>query len=97
MRLVIVVLAALFVMLQYALWFSDGGVFVTWKLQREIAAQVQENARLNDRNQTLAAEVVDLKQGLAAIEERARAELGMVKKGETFYQVVDPAVSPDKK
>ena len=53
------------------------------------AAQKVENAQLKERNQTLAAEVADLKQGYEAIEERARYDLGMIKEGETFYQVVD--------
>lgn len=75
--------------LQYPLWFGNGGLFAAWELKREIAAQREENGRLRERNQALAAEVVDLKQGLAAVEERARVELGMIKKGETFYQVID--------
>jgi cell division protein FtsB len=92
-------LIALLVVLQYPLWFGNGGWFAVWALKREIAAQREENARLRERNQALAAEVVDLKQGLAAIEERARVELGMIKKGETFYQVIDePKVeAPEQK
>ena len=83
------VLLAILVLLQYPLWFGNGGVFAVWRLNREIAAQEQDNARLKDRNQALEADVNDLKQGLAAIEERARTELGMVKKGEVFYQVIE--------
>jgi cell division protein FtsB len=83
------VLLAILVLLQYPLWFGNGGVFAVWSLNREIAAQEQENARLKDRNQALEADVNDLKQGLAAIEERARTELGMVKKGEVFFQVIE--------
>ncbi|HEX22236.1 MAG TPA: cell division protein FtsB, partial [Chromatiales bacterium] len=60
-----------------------------WKLDRAIAVQGAENAQLLERNQALAAEVADLKQGVDAIEERARRELGMIKEGETFFQVVD--------
>lgn len=60
-----------------------------WTLDDAIAVQVAENAMLKERNQTLAAEVADLKQGVEAIEERARYDLGMIKEGETFYQVVD--------
>jgi cell division protein FtsB len=82
-------LVGLLILLQYPLWFGNGGVYAVWKLEREIAAQREENAGLRERNQTLAAEVVDLKQGLSAIEERARIELGMIKQGETFYQVIE--------
>ena len=88
------VLLAILVLLQYPLWFGSGGVFAVWSLNREIAAQEQENARLKERNQALEADVNDLKQGLAAIEERARTELGMVKKGEVFFQIIE--TKPDK-
>jgi cell division protein FtsB len=87
--LVTIGLIALLIVLQYPLWFGTGGLLAVWELKREIAAQREENARLRERNQALAAEVVDLKQGLAAVEERARAELGRNKQGETFYQVID--------
>jgi len=83
------VLIGLLLLLQYPLWIGNGGVFAVWLLDREIEAQEAENARLKERNQALEAEVNDLKQGLDAIEERARAELGMVKQGETFYQTID--------
>lgn len=83
------VLLGILVLLQYPLWFGSGGVFAVWRLNREIAAQQQENAQLKDRNEALEADVDDLKQGLEAIEERARTELGMVKKGEVFYQVIE--------
>lgn len=94
LRLVLFSLIALIIALQYPLWFGNGGVFAVWRLKHEIAAQREENGSLRERNQALAADVIDLKRGLAAIEERARIELGMIKKGETFYQVVEPA-SPD--
>ena len=83
-------LLGILVLLQYPLWIGDGGVIAVWRLNREIAAQQKENAQLKERNQTLEAQVNDLKQGLEVIEGRARSELGMVKKGETFYQVIDP-------
>ena len=57
-------------------------------MQHDVQAQKEENSRLADRNRVLEAEVGDLKDGVAAIEERARNELGMIKKGETFYQIV---------
>jgi cell division protein FtsB len=90
-RLITIALAAGLIVLQYLLWFGSGGLFTAWGLKREIAAQNDENARLRERNAALAAEVVDLKQGLDAVEERARNELGMIKKGETFVQVIDDA------
>lgn len=83
------VLLAMLVLLQYPLWFGNGGVIAAWRLSNEIAVQQMENARLKDRNQALEADVNDLKQGLQAIEERARAELGLVKKGEIFIQVIE--------
>jgi cell division protein FtsB len=79
----------LFVLLQFKLWFGEGSMKDVWTLDDAIAVQAAENAQLKERNQTLAAEVADLKQGYEAIEERARYDLGMIKEGETFYQVVD--------
>jgi len=89
MKTIIAVLAVLFVLLQYKLWFGEGSMMEVWQLDRAIATQTAENAQLRERNQALAAEVADLKQGVEAIEERARRELGMIKKGETFFQVVE--------
>ena len=91
LRIILYVVGGLLVLLQYPLWFGSGGVFAVWQLQREIAAQQAENTKLRERNAALNAEVSDLKQGSTAIEERARTELGMVKKGETFYQVIGDA------
>jgi len=88
-RLIRFGLIALLVVLQYPLWLGSGGALTVWELKREIAAQREENARLRSRNQALAAEVIDLKQGFAAIEERARIDLGMIRKGETFYHVIE--------
>ena len=91
MKTVIAVLLVLFVGLQYRLWFADGGLVDVHRLEQRIEAQEAQNARLRERNRALAAEVRDLKQGLEAVEARARAELGMVGQGETFYRVVEPA------
>lgn len=85
----LIAVALLVILLQYPLWFGNGGLLALSGLKREIAAQQDENRELAQRNQALAAEVIDLKQGLEAIEERARIELGMVKGEETFYQVID--------
>ena len=79
-----------FLVLQYRLWVSPDGMRDVWRLEQAIAAQTDENDRLTERNSTLAAEVRDLKEGRAAIEERARTDLGMVRANETFYQVVPP-------
>ncbi len=89
MKAIIAALAVLFVLLQYKLWFGEGSMMEVWQLDRAIVAQSAENMQLRERNQALAAEVADLKEGVDAIEERARRELGMIKKGETFYQVVE--------
>lgn len=89
MKPILTVLAILFVLLQFKLWFGEGSMKDVWALDDAIAAQAAENAQLKERNQTLAAEVVDLKQGHEAVEERARYELGMIREGETFYQIVD--------
>lgn len=79
--------------LQYPLWLGKGSWLRVWDLNQQIAAQKDENARLKARNDMLDAEVRDLKQGYAAIEERARSELGMIKQDEVFYQVLEPASS----
>ncbi len=96
MKVATYVLAALLLLLQYPLWFGTGGVLAIWNLHQEIAAQRAENGKLAERNRALGADVIDLKEGLAAIEERARVELGMIKKGETFYQVVDAPVQAER-
>ena len=83
-----VVLGAVIVLLQYRLWLSDDGVRGLVHMRAAVAAQQQQNAALTQRNQQLAAEVRDLKTGMAAIEERARSELGMIASDETYYQVI---------
>lgn len=88
MRVLLALLAALLVWLQWHVWVAQPNYADARRLAAEIDAQRQENARLAERNAALAAEVRDLKQGSGAVEERARTELGMVKRGETFYQVV---------
>jgi cell division protein FtsB len=78
------------VLLQVRLWFSDGGVFARRELAQGLADQQGRTAELAARNERLTIEVQGLKSGLAAVEARARSELGMVKEGETFYLVTDP-------
>ena len=91
LRAIVLVLVVLLGWLQYRLWFGNGGQREVAALQAEVARQQAENTRLQQRNDALAAEVQDLKSGEAAVEERARSELGMIRPGETFYRVVDPA------
>lgn len=89
MRIVIGGLALLLVILQAQLWSASGGLPAVWEIQREIAAREAENEELRQRNAALEAEVRDLKDGLDAVEERARNELGMIREDEVFYQVAD--------
>ncbi|MBK8163298.1 MAG: cell division protein FtsB [Gammaproteobacteria bacterium] len=89
-RITLAVLLLLLVLLQVRLWSNADGISGIWRLNYEIARQQQENEVLRERNEALEAEVVDLKQGEAAVEERARAELGMIRKDETFFQTVEP-------
>jgi cell division protein FtsB len=84
------VLAAFLLALQYPLWIGKGSWMKVWDLDRTLTGQREQNARLKARNDALDAEVRDLKQGLEAVEERARLELGMIKKDEIFFQVVPP-------
>ena len=87
MRLLMVVLAVVLVLLQARLWMSNGGLREVWRLEAEVVRRSEDVSRLATRNSALEAEVRDLKQGLAAAEERARTELGMIHSGETFYQI----------
>ncbi len=86
-------LLALFAFLQYRLWTGEGGRRSVNALDAQVRQQARDNAGLQQRNDALAAEVEDLKSGEAAVEERARSELGMIKPGETFYRVVEPAAA----
>lgn len=89
-RVLLVALVALLAFLQLRLWFGEGGRRSVADLQQKVEAQNRENGGLKQRNDALAAEVEDLKSGEAAVEDRARSELGMIKPGETFYRVVEP-------
>ncbi|MGB4810881.1 MAG: cell division protein FtsB [Methylophilaceae bacterium] len=89
LTLIFVVLIAL---LQYPLWLGKGSWLRVWDIKSQIEAQEKKNNGLKTRNSTLDAEVRDLKSGRAAIEERARTELGMVKQDEVFYQVLQSEV-----
>jgi cell division protein FtsB len=91
MKVFSIILVLLLVLLQYRLWIGEGSVAEVARLSDQVELQHSENAALTERNAALQAEVADLKQGLEAIEERARSELGMIREGETFYHVVGPA------
>ncbi len=97
MRWLVRVLIVLLVLLQYKLWAGDGSIADVWDLYQQVQVQKQENQVLRERNQTLEAEVDDLKQGLGAIEERAREELGMMREDETFYQIIETPTSADER
>jgi cell division protein FtsB len=90
MRILIAILLALFLVLQYRLWVGKGSLAEVSNLKQEISGLEKELVKLRERNRALQAEVEDLRSGNAAIEERARSELGMIKEGEIFYQVIDP-------
>lgn len=88
MRILLAILLILLAALQYKLWFGEGGYRDVQRLEQRVEEQAQENEALAQRNRELEAEVEDLRQGLEAVEERARSELGMIKENEEFYQVV---------
>jgi cell division protein FtsB len=88
-KLILIILSLLFFHLQYHLWFGKGSYQEHRELQAMIKRQQEENLLLKHRNNILIAEVADLKQGTESIEERARLELGMIKQGEVFYQIVE--------
>lgn len=90
MKYLAATLIVLLALLQYRWLLGEGSVSEVSRLREEIAEQRQQNDALRERNRTLAAEVQDLKKGTVAIEERARTDLGMVGKSETFYQIVQP-------
>ena len=87
-------LAVMLLALQVRLWRGEGGREAVEELQRQVAAQLHENGGLRQRNDALAAEVQDLKSGEAAVEDRARSELGMIRPGEVFYRVIDNPTAP---
>ncbi len=90
MKITAFVLLVLLIWLQYKIWLQDGGIPEVLQLQKDVDAQLIQVKKLQERNQSLDAEVKDLKKGLDAIEERARSEMGMIKQGEVYYQVIEP-------
>jgi len=89
MKLLALTLILIIMAIQYQLWNGTGGLFEITMLRQEIKNQLIENKKLFDRNQAMEAEIRDLKSGLDAAEERARMELGMIKKDESFFLVID--------
>ena len=89
MKFVSIALAVLIALLQYPMWLGKGSWLRVWEVDQQLNAQRDTNRKLALRNEALDAEVRDLKQGLDAIEERARSELGMIKRDEIFFQLPD--------
>jgi len=87
-RILLAILLIVVAALQFKLWFGEGGYRDVQRLAERVEQQAAENEALAQRNRELQAEVEDLRQGLEAIEERARSELGLIKENEEFYQVV---------
>ena len=94
MRLIIYSMLGLLIIIQYPLWFGQGGWLKAYELERRLDAQLEKNKALEMRNNKLAGDVKDLKEGTRAIEERARSEHGMIKEGEYFVQIVPRDSSP---
>jgi len=88
MRTLLIILVVIVAFLQYRLWFADDGLVHVFRLKSEISAQKAKNDEIIKHNDSLIGEINSLKKGGGAIENRARNDLGMVKKGEVFYQVV---------
>ncbi|AKH22119.1 cell division protein FtsB [Sedimenticola thiotaurini] len=95
MRILMLLLVAMLAVLQYRLWVGEGSLADLYRLKQDIAQQKEQLLQMQRRNQALQAEVDDLKNGLEAIEERARNDLGMVREGEIFYQIIEPR-KPDQ-
>lgn len=89
MNYFIALLLTLLVLLQYDLWVGEGSISEVKRLESAVQRQTEENRQLQERNNALKAEVLDLKNGLDAIEERVRTELGMINKNEIFFHVIE--------
>lgn len=95
MRLLFLGLLCLLCLIQYPLWWGKGGWHNVSGMRGQLAAQQSTNEGLQARNTALTAEVEDLKSGSEAIEEDARSDLGMIRQGEIFVQILPPGASPD--
>lgn len=88
MKILLAILILLLIGLQYKLWFGDGSLSEVVQLSKELETQKQKLKALEERNRILEAQVLDLQNGLDAFEEKARNDLGMIKEGETFIQLI---------
>lgn len=89
MKILLSIGIVLAVLLFYTLAFGKGGLLDMWNMQRDIAAQQEQNERLQQRNRELAGEIINLQKGTEAIEERARSDLGLIKPDEVFVQIIE--------
>jgi len=85
-----IILSVFFLFLQYQLWFEAGGVIDLFRLKKQVTSQTNQNILFKKENDQLLVQIEHLKTNSDAVESRARQELGMIKKDETFYQVIDP-------
>jgi len=97
MRVLAGILGALILLIQVPLWLGKGGWLTAWRLESKLETERAKNLQLEDRNAALTAEVRDLKQGTEAIEERARAELGLIRGDEVFFQIEDQSATSGSK
>lgn len=91
MKFLVGILAVLLVLLQYKFWFGDTGFQKARQYEARIERLHAEIGKIRGRNAALEAEVEDLRNGMAAVEERARRDLGMIRKNETFFQIIEPS------
>lgn len=97
MRWLLLTLVLLLGILQYRLWFAEGSFAEQHRLERQVEEQTRINAELQARNAVLEREVLELQTGVKGVEERAREQLGLVREGETFYQIVEtPESAPEE-
>ena len=95
MKALVAVLVLMLIGLQYKLWFGDGSLSEVVQLSRELEVQKEKLRLLEERNKILEAQVLDLQNGLDAFEEKARNDLGMIKQGETFIQLIPQESAED--
>ena len=89
MRWLLAILVVILVALQYRLWIAEGSLAEKRRLEQQVVQQTEVNRKLSQRNAVLEREVLELQTGNEAVEERAREQLGLIREGEVFYQVVE--------